>query len=67
MFSIVLSLCDWLVQHVLDCYFVTFLLGQEQEQNQFTKAVGWFSSSDLLAAIVETMSELQDVIMKARK
>ncbi|XP_055488322.1 coiled-coil domain-containing protein 171-like isoform X2 [Leucoraja erinacea] len=38
---------------------------QEQEQNQFTKAVGWFSSSDLLAAIVETMSELQDVIMKA--
>ncbi|XP_032874166.1 coiled-coil domain-containing protein 171 isoform X6 [Amblyraja radiata] len=38
---------------------------QEQEQNQFAKAVGWFSSSDLLAAIVETMSELQDVIMKA--
>ncbi|XP_078250997.1 coiled-coil domain-containing protein 171 isoform X2 [Rhinoraja longicauda] len=38
---------------------------QEQDQNQFTKAFGWFSSSDLLAAIVETMSELQDVIMKA--
>ncbi|XP_051876146.1 coiled-coil domain-containing protein 171-like isoform X2 [Pristis pectinata] len=38
---------------------------QEQEQNHFMKAVGWFSSSDLLTAIVDSMSELQDVITKA--
>ncbi|XP_067839573.1 coiled-coil domain-containing protein 171-like isoform X2 [Heptranchias perlo] len=38
---------------------------QEREQNHFTQAVGWFSSSDLLAAIVDSMTELQDVITKA--
>ncbi|XP_072114325.1 coiled-coil domain-containing protein 171 isoform X1 [Mobula birostris] len=36
-----------------------------QEQNQFMKSVGWLSSSELLTAIVDSMSELQDMITKA--
>ncbi|XP_069780600.1 coiled-coil domain-containing protein 171 isoform X6 [Narcine bancroftii] len=38
---------------------------REQEQDHFTMAVGWFSSSDLLSVIVDCMSELQDAITKA--
>ncbi|XP_078386435.1 coiled-coil domain-containing protein 171 isoform X1 [Cetorhinus maximus] len=38
---------------------------QESEQSRFTQAVEWFSSSDLLAAIVDSMAELQDVITKS--
>ncbi|XP_067886606.1 coiled-coil domain-containing protein 171-like isoform X2 [Heterodontus francisci] len=38
---------------------------QEREQNRFTQAVEWFSSSDLLAAVVDSMTELQDVITKS--
>ncbi|XP_059830882.1 coiled-coil domain-containing protein 171-like isoform X1 [Hypanus sabinus] len=38
---------------------------QEQEQNQFMKSVGWLSSSELLTAIVDSMSELQVMITKA--
>uniref|UniRef100_UPI00398F6BFA coiled-coil domain-containing protein 171-like isoform X2 n=1 Tax=Pristiophorus japonicus TaxID=55135 RepID=UPI00398F6BFA len=37
---------------------------QEREQNHFTQAFGWFSSSDLLAAVVDSMADLQDVITK---
>ncbi|XP_072373595.1 coiled-coil domain-containing protein 171 isoform X1 [Scyliorhinus torazame] len=38
---------------------------QEREQNHFIQAVEWFSSSDLLAAIIDSMADLQDVITKS--
>ncbi|XP_048384178.2 coiled-coil domain-containing protein 171-like isoform X2 [Stegostoma tigrinum] len=38
---------------------------QESEQKHFIKAVEWFSSSELLAAVVDSMAELQNVITKS--
>eukprot|EP00062_Callorhinchus_milii_P008145 gi/632950535/ref/XP_007890776.1/ PREDICTED: coiled-coil domain-containing protein 171 isoform X1 [Callorhinchus milii] len=37
---------------------------QEKQQSPFSQTLGWFSSSDLLAAVVDSVTELQDVIIK---
>ncbi|XP_078070034.1 coiled-coil domain-containing protein 171 [Mustelus asterias] len=39
---------------------------QGREQNHFTQALDWFSSSDLLSAIIDSMADLQDVITKSQ-
>uniref|UniRef100_A0A4W3I5V2 Coiled-coil domain containing 171 n=1 Tax=Callorhinchus milii TaxID=7868 RepID=A0A4W3I5V2_CALMI len=36
----------------------------KKQQSPFSQTLGWFSSSDLLAAVVDSVTELQDVIIK---
>ena len=47
--------------------FLSFFAEHQKEQLRCLQALSWFTSSDLLAAIVTSMAELQEVISKTGK
>ncbi|KAM4640457.1 coiled-coil domain-containing protein 171 isoform 2-T2 [Amazona ochrocephala] len=49
-------------KHNVSSKQIVFFLGHEEEQTHCVEAFRWFTSSNLLAAIISSVTELQDVV-----